>query len=308
MKFFPIFQVVMEALLRLNWQTFFDAMKDDQEVRSLEQVVSTATMEVQKDVSTSTIQRLYHASELEKLHAKFNKYNESTSKMGRYWLSYIEMVSLLLRFVRSMREGDWSLHLACIRDMVPWMFAYDRTNYSRYLPVYWCDVMSLEEKHPAAHEALQACEFVVQRSTSSSFSQVAVDQTIEQTINRDTKSKDGIVGFSLNKGAVQRWLLTSHERAAITQACREMAGLPSMTDGDEVVKKMGKARIIADERDVKKVQTTVNSWVNPFKQAGEDEIYHLASGLTASGKIEKDLLTAHEQGKQAMLAFSGRDS
>ena len=149
------------------------------------------------------------------------------------------------------------MYLACIRDMIPWMFAYDRTNYSRYLPVYWCDMMSLEEKHPAAHEALQAGEFVVQRSTSSSFSQVAVDQTIDNTINRDTKSKGGIIGFSLNKGAVQRWLLTSHERAAITQACREMAGLPSMTDGDEVVKEMGKARMIADERDVKKVQTTL---------------------------------------------------
>ena len=94
----------MEALLRLNWQTFFDAMKDDQEMRSLEQVVSTATMEVQKGVSTCTIQRLHDASELEKLHAKFNKYNKSTSKMGRYWLSYVEMVSLLLRFVRSTRR------------------------------------------------------------------------------------------------------------------------------------------------------------------------------------------------------------
>lgn len=35
----------------------------------------------------------------------------------------------------------------------------------------------------------------------------------------------------------------------------------------------------------------------------DDEIYHLASGLKASEKIEKDLLTAHEQGKQAMLTF-----
>jgi len=50
-------------------------------------------------------------------------------------------------------------------------------------------MMSLEEKHPAAHEVLQASEFVVQRSTSSSFSQVAVDQTIEQTINRDKYPK-----------------------------------------------------------------------------------------------------------------------
>jgi len=51
-------------------------------------------------------------------------------------------------------------------------------------------MMSLEEKHPAAHEALQVGKFVVQQSTSSSFSQVAIDQTIEQTINRDTKSRD----------------------------------------------------------------------------------------------------------------------
>ena len=231
--------------------------------------------------------------------------NESTTKMDKYWLSYVEMVSLLLRFIRSTKEGDWNLHLACIRDMIPWTFAYDRVNYSRYLSVYWCDMMSLNERHPTAHEAFQAGEFVAQRSTVSSFSQVAIEQTIGQTINRDTKSKDGIIGFSLNIGAVQRWLLTSHERAAITQACRDMAGL-HVTDGDEsddVVKEMDKVRITADERDVKKVQTTLNSWFNPLTLIDDQEICHLASGLTSSIKIENDLLTAHKQGQEAMIAF-----
>ena len=40
----------------------------------------------------------------------------------------------------------------------------------------------------------------------------------EQTINCDTKSKGGIVGVSLNRGVVHRWILTSHERTAVTQA------------------------------------------------------------------------------------------
>ena len=182
--------------------------------------------------------------------------------MSSYWRSYIEMACLLLCFIRSIREDDWNLHLGCIRDMLPWMFAYDRTNYSRYLSVYWCDMMSLEDAHPSAHEALKAGDFVVQRS-SSAFSQVAVDQTIEQTINRDTKSKGGIVGFSLNKGAVQRWLLTSHERAAITQACREMARI-SLPNGEGVIKKKGKGRMSVDENDVRKVQSTLSNWVNPF--------------------------------------------
>lgn len=274
-------------------------------METLEQVVSRATLNVQEDLTTFTIKKLYNTPELENLHAKFNEYNGTTSKMGKYWLSYIAMVSLLLRFIRSTREGNWTLHLACIRDMIPWMFAYNRTTYSRYLPVYWCDMMTLEEKHPAAHETFQAGDFVAQRSTDSSFSQVAVDQTIEQTINRDTKSKGGIIGFSLNKGAVQRWLLTSHERAAVTQICREMAGF-LVNDGNEVGKEMGKARMTVDERDVKKVETTITNWVNPFKQSDDEEICHLASELTASEKVESDLLTAHEQGKRAMTTFFKR--
>lgn len=109
-------------------------------------------------------------------------------------------------------------------------------------------MQSFEEKHPVALHAFQTSKFVVQRSNGSSFSQVLVDQTIEQTVNRDTKTKSGIIGFSINKGDVRRWLLTSHERAAITQACREMAGL-EQTDGDVEEKEIGKTRMTADDRE-----------------------------------------------------------
>ena len=119
-------------------------------------------------------------------------------------------------------------------------------------------MLSLENAHPSVSEAFTAGDLVVQRSRNA-FSQLSVDQTIEQTdrllvtlspfhvpitvivtvgifqkslfnktitvtVNRDTKSRGGIVGFSLNKGAVQRWLHTSHERAAITEACCEIVG------------------------------------------------------------------------------------
>jgi len=65
-------------------------------------------------------------------------------------------------------------------------------------------------------------DFGEQRTSSHGFSQVSVDQTIEQTINRSTKTKGGIVGFSLNKNAVHRWLLTAHSRAAFVDSCRVM--------------------------------------------------------------------------------------
>ena len=48
----------------------------------------------------------------------------------------------------------------------------------------------------------------------------------------------------MNTAAVQRWVLTSHEHAAVTQACREMAGSAGVDDSDAgVVKEMGKARL-----------------------------------------------------------------
>lgn len=183
------------------------------------------------------------------------------------------------------------MHLTCIRGMLPWMFAYDRTNYSQYLPVYLCEMISLRDVHPCTYGAYQAGDFVVQRS-SNAFSQVAVDQTIEQTINKDTKSNDGIVGFSLGREAVQRRLRTSHERAAITQPCCVMAGMP-VTDGENVIKEKGKRRMSVDENDVRKALSTLSNCVNPFLPYDTDELCHLASGITASEEVEEDLLMAH---------------
>jgi hypothetical protein len=107
--------------------------------------------------------------------------------------------------------------------MLPWFFAYDRVNYSRYLSLYWCEMMALPESHPAVHEAFVAGEFCVQRSHVP-FSQIPVDQTIEQTVNRHTKTNGGIIGFSKNSKAVHRWMLNAYLRVEIAARCREMAG------------------------------------------------------------------------------------
>ena len=37
----------------------------------------------------------------------------------------------------------WSLHICYICEMLPWVFASDKTNYARYLSVYWCEMMLL---------------------------------------------------------------------------------------------------------------------------------------------------------------------
>ena len=63
-----------------------------------------------------------------------------------------------------------------------------------------------------------------QRQDRYGFSSTACDQTMEQTFNRDSKTKGGIVGFTLNRTAVKRWILAQSERGSITRQCYVVAG------------------------------------------------------------------------------------
>ena len=61
----------------------------------------------------------------------------------------------------------------------------------------------------------------VQRQKRYGFSLISCDQAIEQTVN--SKTKGGLIGFTLNKGAVERWILSQSERSTITRQCQIMA-------------------------------------------------------------------------------------
>lgn len=84
-------------------------------------------------------------------------------------------------------------------------------------------MLELPDTHPDAYSMLSQGDFGVQHTTSHGFSQLPVNQTIKQTLNSNTKTKDGIIGFSLESLAVQQWTLTARARARFLEQCREMA-------------------------------------------------------------------------------------
>ena len=104
----------------------------------------------------------------------------------------------------------WSCRVwnAAIGEMLPRVIAYNRNNYARHMSVYWCEMVLLPQTHPYSNALLVDGQFAVQRSA---FAQVPVDHTIEQTMNRYSKTNGGIVGISLNRGAVQSWNITAHD-------------------------------------------------------------------------------------------------
>ena len=81
----------------------------------------------------------------------FNVFTKTKSASNRtmvYWLKYIEMVQVLLLFIRATRENNWQLHLSAVRSTLPWFFAADRVNYARFGSMYWFEMISLDKTHP----------------------------------------------------------------------------------------------------------------------------------------------------------------
>ena len=68
-------------------------------------------------------------------------------------------------------------------------------------------------------------QWTVQRQQNHGFSSIDCDQIIEQTCNRDSKTKGGIVGLTQNRGAINRWILAQADRSAVTRNCQLMAGV-----------------------------------------------------------------------------------
>ena len=86
----------------------------------------------------------------------FDELNDNRKKKSEqflFWHNFISKVFLVLRnLMCSHREGDWKLHLSAIQRTLPLVFAFDRTNYKRWLPLYFEDYLTLPKKYPSIHE------------------------------------------------------------------------------------------------------------------------------------------------------------
>ena len=294
-----VLKLLLECMFRLHFSAFLESIDHDEKQALLVQKVLDTAREVQVNCTADSRKQLNDLPELNDLFILYNKYKEGNKgPNAEFWLSFIDMVSVLLKFIRATREGNWDLHLACLQAMVPWFFAYDHINYARCVSVYICDMKNLETSDPEIYHSLQNGGFTVQRSEHS-FAQVSFDQTIEQTVNRDTKTKGGIIGFSTRKESVGKWVHTAPERAAITQKFLDMLDMHG--DEESEHKEARSQRMSKDEKDISEAVMMCQNWGNPFEESCH--LTSLSSGITASSKVTTDLMDAYKIGKQAHERF-----
>ena len=217
--------------------------------------------------------------------------------MAVFWQSFIEMVQTLLDFIKSMRIGDWNLHLNSSSRMLPWFHAYDRVNYARHFSYCWAAQSNLQENHPEIYQVFQQGGFCTKR-TFGNFNLLPPDQVIEQTINKEQKGAGGIIGITTSEGSIQRWVLSSHVYAAISRDFKTSIGID---DDNNSPKDLQETRKQFDENCVKSCYDLLNQWCNPFKES--ESIISISSGVAADKVTETDLLNAYEIRKSSLKEF-----
>ena len=233
---------------------------------------------------------------------KFRSVGRQQSSTFTYWDSFIEAGELLLRLIRAERDADFDLHLSAAAETIPYFILAGRNKYAKYTPIYVAEVKQLQQKQPDMYRHLENGGFVVRRSGRIRFNSVSTDQSLEQTINQEAKGKGGVVGFTLRKGALLRWLLTRHIVAEYTVAFKSMTSSEGETDYHP---DFGSSRNARDHSDVLKVlDGCLNQFENPFDlESVPTGLVNITTGKVAPKETEASLTQIPDKGKTILEKF-----
>ena len=148
----------------------------------------------------------------------------------------------------------------------------------------------------------QKCLTSRQIGAMNTFGRIPVDQTCEETINKDTQTPGGTKRFSLKPGAVSKYYLVVEYRSISMRQFKEMLHLGTPTTFQHT--DLQASRIARDKEDVQSLKMSMleGSWINPFKSEQQD-LVRLSTGKRATPEIEKDLLQAEALGEKAYKTF-----
>ena len=95
--------------------------------------------------------------------AKLSFIHSVTYLQPRYCILYTLPLKNVWTFVQSIWKANLPMFINSLEKVIPWMFALDNTNYSRWLPVYLKSIMELHLIPPTVFEGFLKGFFTVDK-------------------------------------------------------------------------------------------------------------------------------------------------
>ena len=117
-----------------------------------------------------------------------------------------------LLFLRSIRSRIFDLYIHSLDKLLPWVFAFNRCNYARWMSVHQFDMEMLNKTNPLVYQEFHANGNFVAARTTNDFSFMALDQRHER-LNKDINGDGGMVGLTEDEEKFSHWTICSPEIA-----------------------------------------------------------------------------------------------
>lgn len=77
---------------------------------------------------------------------------DTSNPMFKVMRPHMRMVMEMLAFIRAVRTGDRSPNLITLEMFTKYLFAHDKINYARTIPVYLAEISSFKTSEPTTQE------------------------------------------------------------------------------------------------------------------------------------------------------------
>ena len=218
-----------------------------------------------------------------------------------YWNKVLQLECLLLAFIRSQREANYTLHVETLTAIIPWMFAMDHYHYARWLTVHVTDLQELSNDSMDIHREFVKGNFVTQKS-SHKFSAMAHDQIHEQQ-NAIVKGDGGVIGITENEGALRRWMVAGAEIARILNEFEDQFHRQRQTDVRHHEQLPSVQKSFAS--DLNNAISSFEKLGNPFAEDSND-LYVLDTKVIMPDEVIAAVRSMEDTGKTQFDGFVGQ--
>ena len=196
----------------------------------------------------------------------------------------MHLCKLNRQLLRAERTGDWYLHLATIKEMIPVFAATGHSFYAKTSQIYLQRMADLEISHPTVHEMFLKGHHVVRKSDRYWAGQ-STDLVIEQSLMRALKTSGGLTrGTGFNETQRQIWLMSRPLCLEASARMQELTGVLYTTS--EQHKEISTTRVARDTSDIEAMLQFLRSR-NPF-DCRIKELHNITTGLVADNHVNSD--------------------
>ena len=218
--------------------------------------------------------------------------------MFMFLKTYMRMVFLMLAFVRSVRTGDWKLHLDSLTAFTKYFFAHDKRNYARMIPLYLSEMQTLKETSPDIQDEFDKGNWIVNKNEAVAFCGIGADHALEH-INRSMKVSGGLVGITMNVSARNRFFLVSPYMARLAEEAKCINGT---LQKNKTHHKLAPHVLKNLENRIDSLTEKMKSYGNPFKTES-NKLFNLVTKKVLPQKCQEEICQQPEIGQMLYEKF-----